>query len=225
MSSITGGRNASSSRSPGDADMVRSTPMRWVAAVVLSVLAVGLLGFLVALTYGLTSEYDFTAGNLQPFDVMVVLLMGCLALLLLLGARQCVGARRPPTAVLAVTVLTVFGGAGAASAVLGGAAHDRRTATVASACSAQDRELLAAVDFPGFRLGPLGDPNGGCVLHLAPQTDAATAIADLTANLERDGWQTVEPGGETATLERDGMVLTATTLSDGKATELVLTLR
>lgn len=199
--------------------------MKRVAAVLLSVLAAGVLLLFVALTYGLTSEYDFEPARFQPVDVVIVLLLGCVALLILLGARACLGARRPRTLPLAIAVLTVFGGAGAASAVLGGAAHDRRSTTVANACSLQDRELLAAVAFPGFRLGPLGDPNGGCVLRLSPQTDAATAVADLTAALEREGWRTSERAMETVTLQRDGLVLEMTTVADDKTSELVLTLR
>lgn len=173
----------------------------------------------------MTSEYDFVAGDLQPIDVMILLLVACLALLLLLGARGLLGARRPTTGLLAVAVLAVFGGAAAASATLGAATHDRRTTTVATACSAQDRELLAAVEYPGFRLGPLGDPDGGCVLRLSPQTDAATAVSGLTADLARAGWRTAGPDGETATLERDGAVLTVTAETHDRATELVLTLR
>ena len=110
-----------------------------VAAVALAMLAAGVLLLFVALTYGLTSEYDFEPRMLGPVDVVVVLLLGCVALLLLLGARACLRARRPRTAPLAVAVLTVFLVAGAASALLGGAAHDRRTATAANACSSQDR--------------------------------------------------------------------------------------
>lgn len=176
-------------------------------------------------TYGMTSEYDFVAADLQPIDVLILLLVAGLALLLLLAARRLLGTRRPTTAVLAIAVLAVFCGAAAASATLGGAAHDRRTTTVATACSAQDRELLAALEYPGFRLGPLGDPAGGCVLRLSPQTEGATAVSRLTADLARDGWRTAGSVGETASLERDGMVMTVTAETDDKAVELVLTLR
>jgi hypothetical protein len=198
--------------------------MKRAAAVMLASLAVALLALLITATYGLTNEYDFVAADLQPVDVMIVLLLGCVALLLLLGARSQVGARRPATAVLAVTVLVVFAGSAAAGAVLGGAAHDRRTATVASACSVEDRELLAGVDFTGYRDGPHGDTDGGCVLNLFPDTETTTVVADLTAALERDGWRAAESGGETLTLERGGAVLTLSTVSDDKTTELVLTL-
>lgn len=58
---------------------------------------------------------------------------------------------------------------------------------MASACSAEDRELIAGVQLTGYRLGPFGDPDGGCVLHLSPNTATATAVADLTSALERDG--------------------------------------
>jgi len=199
--------------------------MKRAAAVMLALLAVGVLALLLTLTYGLTNEYDFVAADLQPVDVMIVLALGCVALLLLLGARSQAGARRPATAVLAVTVLVVFAGSAAASAVLGGAAHDRRTATVARACSVEDRQLLAGVDFTGYRDGPNGDTDGRCVLKLFPDTEVTTAVADLTAALEREGWRAAESGGETLTLERGGAALTLSTVSDGKTTELVLTLR
>ena len=207
------------------ADRTRATALRRAAGVVLALLAAGLLALHATVTYGMTSEYDFAAGDLQPIDVMILLLVACLALLLLLGARGLLCARRPTTAVLVVVVLALFCGAAAASATLGAAAHDRRTTTVATACSAQDRELLAAVEHPGFRLGPLGDSDGTCVLRLSPQTGAATAVSGLTADLADAGWRTAGPDGGTATLERDGAVLTVTAETDGKATELVLTLR
>ena len=197
---------------------------RRAAAVLLALLATGLLALLITVTYGMTSEYDFTAGRLQPVDVMIVLLLGCVALLLLLGARSQLGARRPTTVVLALAVLSTFAGGAVASATLGGAVHDRRTATVANACSAEDRELLGGIRFTGYRVGPFGDTDGGCVLHLSPDTATATAIADLTSTLEGDGWRAAESGGKTLTLRQGDAVLTLAA-SDIEPTELVLTLR
>ena len=206
-----------------------STPedaLRRAAGILLALLAAGLLALHATLTHGLTSEYGFVPGDLQPIDGMVLLLVAGLDLLLLLAARRLLGVRRPTAAVLAVVVPAVFCGAAAVSATLGGAAHDRRTTTVRTACSAQDREQLAAVEYPGFRLGPFGDPDGGCVLRLSPQThDAATAVADLTADLVGEGWRTTGAIYQTVMLERDGAVLTVNAETDGKAVELVLTLR
>lgn len=121
------------------------------------------------------------------------------------------------------TGLALFAGGAAAGSALGGAAHDRRTATVRSACSTDDRDLLAAVELPDYRNPPRGDPSGGCVLHLHPRQDAGTAVADLTAGLERDGWRSTEERGDALTLERDGAVLSVVTVSDDKTTEILLT--
>jgi len=194
-------------------------------AAVLALLAVGLLAVLLTGTYGLTAEYGFVAGDLQPVDVGIVLLLGLLAVLLLLGAQGQVGTRRPSTPVLAVTVLALFAGGAAVSSALGGAAHARRAANVASACSAQDRALLAAVEFAGYRDGPHGNPDGGCVLRLHPATEAEAAGARLTAELERDGWRPSEPRGDAPTFERDGAVLMLSAVSDDKTTEILLTLQ
>lgn len=224
MSRITGpGRGTQPSS--GEADKAHAGPMKRLWAAMLVLLAAGLLALQITLTYGLTSMYGFVPRNLQPVDVIITLLLGSVALLLLLGARSQVGARRPRTAVIAVTFLSVFAGSAAASAVLGGAANDRRRTTVANACSAEDRELLAGVEFTGYRYWPYGDTDGGCVLRLSPNTGAtATAIADLTAALEGDGWRGAESGGETLTPERGDAALTLA-VSDDEPTELVLTLR
>lgn len=191
----------------------------------LAVLAAGLLGLLVSVTYGLTSEYDFVASTVGPINGLIVLASAGIALLLLLGARGQVGSHRSSTAGLAIAVLVVFAGSAVVSALLGGADHDRRAATVARACSAQDRALLTGVTFPGPRLGPLGDASGGCVLRLSPQVDPISAVDDVTAALTRDGWRRTEGGDQAPTFERHGAVMTVTAESDGKATEVVMTLR
>ena len=215
----------SSTTAPRGASLRSASPVKRALAAVLVLLAVALLALLVTATYGLNSEYDLAAGGVKPMDALIVLLLGCLALLLLLAARRQVGASRPSTTVLAVTVLAVFAGGAAAGTALGAAAHDRRTATVATACSPADLELLAAVEFSGLRDGPRGDPGGGCVLHLFSDTEASTAVADLEAGLQRDGWQPAGPRGDAPALERDGAVLTLTTVPDDKTAEILLTLR
>jgi hypothetical protein len=206
--------------------MARVQSLKHLVAIVLAVLAAGVWTLLVFATYGMTSEHGFDAGEVKPFDVGIVLLLAGMASLLPRGARDGLGARRPTTAVLAASVLTAFAGGTAASAMAGGAAHDRTKATGAGACSSGDRQLLATVDFPGFREGPHGEPEGGCVLRLFPEGGPATAVADLTAALERDGWRSAKPAGEKPTFEhQEGAVMTLTTVSDDKATEVVLDLR
>lgn len=188
-------------------------------------LAAGLLALHATFTYGMTSQYDFVAGDLQPIDVMILLLVACLALLLLLGARDLLGARRPTTAVLVAAVLTLFCGAATASATLGAAAHDRRTTTVATACSGPGPRAARSRGVPRLPARAAQRPGRRLRAPPLPADRRGDRVSGLTADLARAGWRTAGPDGETTTLERDGAVLAVTAETDDKATELVLTLR
>jgi predicted RNA binding protein YcfA (HicA-like mRNA interferase family) len=54
--------------------------------------------------------------------------------------------------------------------------------------------------------------------------DAAQAEAEVTASLERGGWQPVAPDGSERVFQREDRVLRLTAVSDGKATDVRLTL-
>ena len=88
----------------------------------------------VTVTYGLAAEYG--AGT--PYRggvgwVLLVLVPASIAVSCLVGARRLAETSRPATAVLAAAVLVLFATAGAAAAMYGGQAHERRTEATATA--------------------------------------------------------------------------------------------
>lgn len=148
---------------------------------------------------------------------------GPVALGCLLGVRGTLDASRPPRAVLAVAVVVLFAVVGAAAATLGAQAHDRRTTAVATGCSPSDVDLLTSIDAPG-RTDPVGEQDGGCSATFSGPPDQARARDDAADALRRDGWR--PGGGEDGDqlFEREAEVLGLSSFSDGKVTDVRLTL-
>jgi hypothetical protein len=126
--------------------------------------------------------------------------------------------------VLAVAVLVVFGAAVSGASAYGGIVHERDRAARTTACSPEDVALLTAVDAPGAHTEPAGDADGGCSVVVSWVPDAAVATAQVVASLERGGWQQTAHDGDDLVLRREQAVLRLSASSDGKATEVRLTL-
>ena len=198
--------------------------MQHAVAVVLAAVAAALLAFTAAVIHGLASEYGadvFPGGSWA----VVSLVPAGLALLCLVGARDPVGRPRPRTSVLALGVLGVFMATGAAAVAHGGSVHERDRKAEAAACSADDLALLAAVDAPGAHSEPAGDADGGCSVVVSWVPDLARAQAEVVAVLERGGWQRITREGDEQVFQREYDVLRLSARSDGKATDVQLTLQ
>ena len=194
--------------------------MQHAVAVVLVGVALLVLAAVTSLTYGLTVEYgDSTVQGLGW--LVLVLVPAGLALLCLLGARDPVGPPRPRTSVLAVGVVVVFAATVTGAQAYGGLVHERNREARTAACSPEDVALLTAVDAPGAHSEPLGDEDGGCSVVVSWVPDVAVATAAVVSSLERGGWQ---PTGSASVFRRGDAVLQVSAGSDGKATEVRLTL-
>jgi hypothetical protein len=198
--------------------------VRHAVAIVLTTVAALVLAASASVTYGLAASYgaDTPAHGLGA--VFLVLLPAGLALLCLVGARDPVGGPRPTTGVLTVGVLVVFAATGAAAAAYGGRVHERERAAQTTACSPDDLALLAAVDAPGAHSEPAGDGDGGCSMVVSWVPDVDLASARVVASLEDGGWQRAAGDGHEQVFEREDAVLHLTASSDGKATQVRLTL-
>lgn len=198
--------------------------LRQLMMVVLTAVAATLLALSASLVHGLASEYGadvFPGGSWA----VVMLVPAGLALPCLVAARGVVGRPRPRTSVLAAWVLVVFAATGAAAVVHGGSVHERDSVVEAAACSPADLALLAAVDAPGAHSAPAGGADGGCSMVVSWVPDIARAEAEMTAALERGGWQRSARDGDSQVFERQGEVLRMSVVSDGKATDVRLTLQ
>jgi hypothetical protein len=200
--------------------------VRYAVAIAFSAVAMLLLAFSANANYGLAAEYGASAPYGGGFGwVLLVLVPAGLALLFLLGARDPVGTPRPRTSLLAVGVLVVFLATGTAAAAYGGSVHREEQLSQASACSVDDVALLAAVDAAGVHSEPAGDPAGGCSTVISGVPDAARAEADVVSALERGGWQRIADEGDEQVFQREDRVLRLSAVSDGKATDVTLTLQ
>jgi len=194
-------------------------------AIVLAAVAAGLLAVSAAVISGLSSEYGAGVfGDGLSWAVLVLVPAG-LALLCLVGARDPVGRPRPRTSVLALGVLGVFAATGAGAVAYGGSVHERDREAEASACSAGDLALLTAVEAPGVRSAPAGDADGGCSVLVSWVPDVARARAEVVGGLERAGWQQIARDGHEQVFQREDDVLRLSVTSDGKATDVRLTLQ
>ena len=90
---------------------------------------------------------------------------------------------------------------------------------------ADDLALLAAVDAPGAHSEPAGDADGGCSMVVSWVPDLARAQAEVVAALERGGWERIARDGDEQVFEREDEVLRLFAVSDGKATDVRLTLQ
>lgn len=198
--------------------------MRHAVTVVLTAVAAAFLAVSASLVHGLASEYGAAVFPGGSWAVVMLVAAG-LALLCLVGARGAAGRPRPPTSVLAAGVLVLFVGTGAAAVAHGGSVHERNSAAEAAACSPGDVALLAAVDAPGAQSEPTGSADGGCSMVVSSVPDVARAEAEVTTALERGGWQRTALDGDGQVFERDGELLRITAVSDGKATDVRLTLQ
>ena len=199
--------------------------MQHLVAIVLAVVAAALLAASASVTYGLSATYG--AGT--PYEggvgwVLLVLLPAGLAVLCLVGARDPVGRPRPRTSVLVAGVLVVFAATGAAAAAYGGSVHERERAAEATACSPGDLALLAALDAPGARSEPAGDADGGCSVLVSSVPDLGRAVAEVEAGLERERWRRIGRDADAEVFQRGEDVLRLSAVSDGKATDVRLTL-
>lgn len=199
--------------------------MRHAVALVLTAVAAALWGLSAVAIHGLAAEYgaDVFADGLSA--AVLVAVPASLALLCLVGARDPLRRPRPRTSVLAVGVLVLFAATGAAAVAHGGSVHERDRAVIGTACSSGDVALLAAVDAPGARSEPAGEPDGGCSVVVSSEPDVASAVAEVTAALERGGWQRTAQDGDERVFERADDVLRLSAVSDGKVTDVRLTLR
>ena len=196
-------------------------PLQLLPAGLLCVGAAAVLGLSASATYGIAAEYGASAA--YGGWLLVALLPTLLALACLLGVRGVLGASRPPRAVLAAVVIALFAVVGVAAITLGGQAHDRRTTAMAAGCSPSDVELLSSIDVPG-RTDPVGEEDGGCTVTFAGVPEAAQATADASDALSRAGWQPRGREDDDVLFEREGEVLRLSSFSDGKVTDVRLTL-
>ena len=197
--------------------------MRHAVAVVLVLVAVLVLGAATSLAFGLAAEYG--GDVLQDGSAIVLALLAAGPVLLcLLGARDPVGRPRPRTSVLAVGVLVVSAVSVSAAAAYGGRVHERDLAARTTACSPQDVELLRAVDAPGTHTEPAGDADGGCSVLVSWVPDADLATARVAAGLEGGGWRLTGREGDEQLWRLGEAVLRVSASSDGKATDVRLTL-
>lgn len=199
--------------------------MRHAVAVVLVAVAALALAASANLAYGLSAAYGADTPGLGGLGIVLVLVPGGLALLCLVGARDPVGPARPRTSVLAAGVLVVFGATVTGAVAYGGTVHERDRAAAATACSPEDTALLTAVDAPGAHTEPLGEPDGGCTIVVSWVPDAARAEGAVVSSLERGGWERTGRDGAEQVLRRGGAVLRLSASSDGKATDVRLTLQ
>ena len=199
--------------------------MRHAVAVVLLPVAAFVLAASASVAYGLSATYGADTPGLATVVVVLVLVPGGLALLCLLGARDPVGRRRPRTSVLAAGVLVVFAATVTGAVAYGGTVHERDRAARSTACSPEDAALLTAVDAPGAHTEPLGEPDGGCSVVVSWVPDAARAEAEVVSSLERGGWQRADADGAQRVFRRGEAVLRLSASSDGKATDIRLTLQ
>lgn len=196
--------------------------MRHAVAVVLVGVAALLLAAVTSLAYGLSVEYG--ADVLQDGgQVPLVLVPAGLALLCLVGALP-VGRRRPRVPVLALGVLVVFAATVSGAAAYGASVHERDRDVRTTACSPDDRALLASVDAAGPRSEVMGDELGACSVIVHGEPDVARATAAVVAGLERGGWQRTGSEGEVQVFQREDSVLRVSAASDGKVTDVRLTL-
>ena len=198
--------------------------MQHLVAVVLTAVAAALLLGSAAVLHGLASAYGAGVVSDVPSWAVLVLVPAALALLCLVGARDPVGPPRPRTSVLAVGVLVVFCVTGAAATAHGGSVHERERAVEATACSPGDQALLRAVDAPGVRSEPAGDADGGCSVVVSWVPDVSRATARVVEGLQRGGWQRTARDGDQQVFQRGDDVLRLSVVSDGKATDVRLTL-
>ena len=199
--------------------------MQHAVGLFLSALAALVLAASAWVTYGLSAGYGAEVVTGGGGWVILWLAPAALALLCLVGASDPVGRLRVRVPVLAAGVLAVFAATGAAAAEYGGRVHVRDRAAQASACSVDDVSTLTGLDARGIgRSEPAGDPDGGCSMVVWGGPDAGLAEAEVTAALERGGWQPVGPDGSERVFQREDRVLRLSAVSDGKATDVRLTL-
>jgi hypothetical protein len=118
-----------------------------------------------------------------------------------------------------VSTATVTG-----AAAYGDSVYQRDREAMATACSPQDVALLAALDAPGPRSEVMGDEAGGCSVLVSGAPDEARATADVVASLQRGGWQRTAGEGVEQVFSRGEAVLRLFASSDGKVTDVRLTL-
>ncbi len=198
--------------------------MQYALPLVLSGIAALLLAGSANVAYGLAAAYGADATGESVIAVLVVV-PGMLALLCLVGARDPVGPARPRTSVLAVGVLAVFAVTVSGAGAYGGRVHERDQAAMAAGCSPEDTALLTAVDAPGVRTEPSGEPDGGCSMVISGVPDAARAESEVVSSLERGGWQRTDRDGTRQVFRRGEAVLRLSASSDGKVTDVRLTLQ
>jgi hypothetical protein len=199
--------------------------VRYAVPAVLVGVAALLLAGSANVAYGLAAAYGADTPGTWSVIAVLVVVPGGLALLCLIGARDPVGPPRPRTSVLAAGVLAVFAATVSGADAYGGRVHERDRAAMATACSPEDTALLTAVDAPGAHTEPSGEPDGGCSMVISWVPDAARAEAEVVSSLERGGWQRTERDGAEQVLRRGEAVLRLSASSDGKATDVLLTLQ
>lgn len=113
---------------------------------------------------------------------------------------------------------------GATAVTLGGQAHDRRTTARATGCSPGDVELLSPIGAPG-RTEPAATETGGCTVTFSGPADETRARSDVADALRRAGWRPRGREDDDQLFEREGEVLRLASSSDGKVTDVRLTLQ
>ena len=199
--------------------------MQHAVALLLTALAALVLAASAWATYGLSATYGAGVFSQGGGWAILALAPAALALLLLVGARDPAGRPRARLSALAAGVLVVFAGTGAAASAYGGSVHSRDQLAQASACSVDDVSTLTGLDALGNgHSEPAGDPDGGCSMVVWGGPDAGLAEAEVTAALERGGWQPIASDGSERVFQREDRVLRLSAVSDGKATDVRLTL-
>jgi hypothetical protein len=176
-------------------------------ALVFTALAALVLAASASVTHGLSATYGAGVLTQGAGWAILVVVPAALALLFLLGARDTQGRSRAHVAGLAAGVLVVFAVTGAAAAAHGEGVHSRDQLAQASACSVDDVSMLTGLDASFSHSEPAGDPDGGCSMVVWGVPDPALAEAEVTAALERGGWQPVARDGSERVFQREDRVL------------------
>jgi hypothetical protein len=75
------------------------------------------------------------------------------------------------------------------------------------------------------RSEPAGDADGGCSLVVSWVPDVSRATGRVVEGLQRGGWQQTARDGDQRVFQRGDDVLRLSAVSDGKATDVRLTLQ
>jgi hypothetical protein len=183
---------------------IGSPPLRLAAAVLLLFTALALTGGSLLISWGVSREYG-SGGT--PFAVAAVI--GLLAAAALAGMVALAGPRSRGVLIAGLAIGLVLGVASPIVGVtLGDREHRADLARERSACSAADRELLAALPFGPSPYAPAGSRDGSCGTELQFSGSRAAVATALTAA----GWQ----GEETGTVYRRGGDTLCVAINEGE---------